>query len=95
MSSPPSDPLKMIEVVWVDSMVLNDGMWDRREEYEKALEPKNMKHYSCGFLYAENDDALLLAGSYYPPTGAACSVALIPKVAIICITELVLEEGGE
>ena len=85
--------MKRVEVRWVDSMVLENGTWQTREELEKAF--GKMEHRSCGFLYAEREEAIILALSIYEPTGAAQGATLIPRVAIRSVVDLEPTDASE
>jgi hypothetical protein len=78
--------LKLLEVVWVDSMVLNDGGWDSREGHESAYE--EMEHVSSGYLFSEDQRAIIICSSYYPEGDRAAGALLIPRSAIVTMREV-------
>jgi len=80
--------VKRVEVVWIDSIGLNDGGWAEREEHEEWLDAEKVLIHSCGYLYAENEDLIMLAGSENEAIGIAADVMVIPRVAIRRLTEL-------
>jgi hypothetical protein len=86
--------MKIVKVVWVDSMILNDGRWtDSDTVDESLLSEDGMRHETAGFLAAENDFAVAVVGSRNAGSGehqdtSLASVMVIPRGAIISITEL-------
>lgn len=73
---------------WLDSLVLADGGWDSREGHEEAMSVKAMTQRSCGYLFAENDEAVLVASSVDNAGGRAAGVVAIPRCVIISIKDL-------
>jgi hypothetical protein len=78
--------LRRVEVRWVDSMILENGAWSQRSDLEETF--SKMEHRSCGYLYAEREEAIILAVSVYEPTDAAQGATLIPRVAILEVRDL-------
>lgn len=51
------DP-NIVEVEWVDSMILNHGEWMDLDEVDESLSEKSMYHKSVGYLARESDVAI-------------------------------------
>ena len=87
--------MRMVQVKWLDSMMLNYGEWDDRSEHEAAMSLEEMTHHSCGYLFSESDEALIVAHSVYenPDTARAAGAVVIPRRAVLSIDELWV--GGE
>lgn len=77
----------IVEVVWVDSVILNQGEWTDLHEIKDAMKPKNHLHRSVGYLVGENKHAICLGSSINnQPDNLGTRVAggmVIPKSAII------------
>jgi hypothetical protein len=75
----------IIEVKWIDSLILQHGEWMDRDDLD--LSNENMRHSSVGYLVAESDDAICLASSHNDqpeePINRISGGVVIPKVAII------------
>lgn len=61
--------MKRIEVVWIDSIGLNDGGWAEREERQKLTSALSRKPADR----SEADDAAIAYSSLEGGTGAGCS----------------------
>lgn len=87
--------MRMVQVKWLDSMMLNYGEWADREDHESAMYVEEMTHHSCGYLFSESDEALIVAHSVYenPDTDRAAGAVVIPRRAVLSIAEL--QTGGE
>jgi hypothetical protein len=74
----------IIEVKWIDSLVLEHGEWMDRDNLD--LSNENMLHSSVGYLVAESDVAICLASSHndqpHEPINRISGGVVIPKVAI-------------
>lgn len=90
--------MRLVEVEWVDSMMLNYGEWGDREDHEAAFDA--MTHRSCGYLFSENDKGIILALTVYEQEGdlpaRAAGAMLIPRGAILSTKDLLpsREEAG-
>ena len=86
--------MRMVQVKWLDSMTLQYGEWADREDHESSMIVDEMTHHSCGYLFSESDEALILAHSVYedPDTDRAAGAVLIPRRAVLSIDDL--QVGG-
>jgi hypothetical protein len=77
----------IVEVVWTDSVILNQGEWTDLHEIKDALKPKNHRHRTVGYLVGENKHSICLGSSINDqPDFHGTRVAggmVIPKSAII------------
>lgn len=82
-----------VEVEWVDSMVVENGLWIEEDEVEEHLSNETMRQISVGILVGENDEAVALATSTstWDPevaTQRVGGVHVIPRGAILAIRHL-------
>jgi len=79
----------ILEVKWVDSVILDSGSWIDSDEIAKVLlDDTALHHRTVGFKIAESDEILIIAGSHnYDQKEQSehryCGVVVIPKVAIL------------
>jgi len=82
---------ELVEILWVDSLVINHGEWCDWEETDDCLNKDSMLHRSAGYVIKESDDALVMALSInYDQSSVeedsdrryACT-CVIPKRAIL------------
>lgn len=86
--------MRMVQVKWLDSMTLQYGEWADRDDHEAAMTLEEMAHHSCGYLFSEGEEALILAHTVYEneETDRAAGAVLIPRRAVLSIDEL--QTGG-
>jgi hypothetical protein len=85
-----ADELKPVRVSWLDSMTLDEGGWLDVGDVtdEDALTASGIRHESVGYLVAESDDVVAIAGARNDGDGPnhntrVAGVILIPRCAII------------
>lgn len=76
----------IVEVTWVDSLILNHGEWMDITDLRNNLGAADMLHKTVGYLVAESDDAVALCISINAqegiPTSRVSGGMVIPKSAI-------------
>jgi hypothetical protein len=87
---PPALRVNACEIEWLDSASWND--WRDVEWYVKKATREQLLHRSCGYVLADNEDAIMLALSLTDDEDErdrmAAEVMLIPRVAILKVKEL-------
>ena len=88
LASPGKKP-RRVEVEWIDSASWSS--WRDVEWYVERAKKSEMLHRSCGYVLADNDDAIMLALSLTDEEDErdrmATEVMLIPRVAVIKVTD--------
>lgn len=86
----------IVEVAWVDSLVINHGEWMDLADFIDDFDPKkaddSMRHVSIGYLVYENTKAIGLATSLNDqPDSQAQRISggmVIPRPSVLDITVL-------
>lgn len=88
--------MRLVHVVWVDSMVLNDGGWLHVDEASVAWE--ELEQESIGFVVREDERVMVLAQSRNRGSGEndgtrVCGVQVIPRSAVLNV--IGISDSGE
>lgn len=82
----------IVEVVWLDSLILNHGEWMDLDDLLADLKEESMVHNTVGYLLADTDVAIAIGLSinaqYDMPTNRVSGGMIIPKSAIKSMTTL-------
>lgn len=87
--------MRIVKVVWNDSLILNEGGWMDLKEAKEALSSEAMQQTSIGFLVADNKEAILIASGHDNQKNAPMRIlggVVIPHSAIVSINDLVEQE---
>jgi hypothetical protein len=82
--------MQIVEVKWLDSIMLQDG-WASISEYREKSTKEHREHFSCGYLVQNTNDGILLALSAMKPPDDEIYVTdcmWIPRAAIVEMHEL-------
>jgi hypothetical protein len=88
---------RMVEVEWLDSTSWSE--WRSRSDYEGKAKAEELRHRSCGYVVADNEDGLMLALNItaYPDDeagdGLASDVVMIPRAVVVAVHDL-RRKGG-
>lgn len=55
--------MKIVEIIWIDSLMLNSGEWIDTAEALESMKFENMRHKTVGYLVAQNEYAVCIATS--------------------------------
>jgi hypothetical protein len=85
------DVLVIVEVEWVDSMILDHGEWLDSDDVDDAMSKEGMTHKTVGYQIKENDHSILVASSVGQSDRIQGAI-VIPKVSILTIGRLKEEQ---
>lgn len=83
--------MKMVEVEWLDSVVLWDGAWAVREDIEAEIDAPTMTQRTVGYVLRRDKLALVLAQSMQMDDDCSedrrrfAGVLLIPAKAVLSV----------
>lgn len=77
----------IVEVEWVDSMILDHGEWLDADDVDEAMTLEGMTHRTVGYQVKENDHSILVASSRGQNDRIQGAI-VIPKTAILTIGRL-------
>lgn len=91
----------VVEITWIDSVVLEHGEWMDIAEILESLQKPALLHKTVGYLICENDVAIAIGQSinaqYDAPSSRVSGAMVIPNSAILesVVLRAKVMSGGE